>query len=578
MFKSASQAGQDLFVFRVLGEKKNGFFLDIGCGDCIDDNSKTGRGSNTLRLTEMGWKGIGIDNCNAYRWGWEHLRHQRFVEADVSTVDWNSLNIPSQVDYISFDVDDATYKAVNNFPWNKIRSRVITIDHSSFRLENFVRDYTRSILEKAGYTLLCGDVAIKIGDRVCPTEDWWVDSKTVDMNLASKFKSIGELGQNIADKDITEELYLPVSIGEGVDKYSILQIKRERINSPEKLAYVEGEIAVLSPLLLPYISREKELYENLVSVNTEIWDMSERIRTMDRKSELYTEILTKIMDKNEERYNIKASINNKTKSKIKEQKSYNKNPIVYVSGGKLGDFIHSLYVIMVNYTITGKKGILYISDTLQPSDSFPKGAKQVHSELKKLLLSQEYIEDCLFDDSSIPKDFVHLGKWRFSPMLYLTNWCNLLSGVYEIPEIPKPWLKTDSPKTDRILIHHRIPSPGRETTSFPWKDIVAKNSCIFITCDRNEYDAFPHKDKVSLKLCQDLDELIREISSAKIFVGNQTAPLAIACALHIPILADLLRGTLDSSHYKDEAKNNPNFFWIWENEMCITGLEKYLKY
>ena len=75
---SCSQAGQDLLALSLFGE--NGTYLDIGCGDCIDENA-----SNTLYLSKFGWTGLGMDINSKYEWGWNHIRRQPMLVCDVTT-------------------------------------------------------------------------------------------------------------------------------------------------------------------------------------------------------------------------------------------------------------------------------------------------------------------------------------------------------------------------------------------------------------------------------------------------------------------------------------------------------------
>lgn len=196
--RSTSQAGQDLFAFRVLKNKTGGTYLDIGCGDSI------AFGSNTLALSEVGWTGIGIDVESAYRWGWEHLRKTKFILNDITTLNWNKVieenpYLTDTVDYLSFDVDDATIGGVENFPWDKIRFRVITIEHDSYRVGDDTKIFLRHILSKHGYYLLCADVMVEFPTYVS-FEDWWVDPRKVDMDRALEFKSDSEPGVRIPEK------------------------------------------------------------------------------------------------------------------------------------------------------------------------------------------------------------------------------------------------------------------------------------------------------------------------------------------------------------------------------------------
>lgn len=184
---SCSQAGQDLFVLKLIGT--SGTYLDVGCGDCIDKDA-----SNTLYLSQHNWTGLGIDINERFKWGWTHIRQQPMLVEDVCALNWNTViqTYPfiENVDYLSFDVDDSTIPAVARFPWDRIRAKVITIEHDRYRVGEAARVYTRYMLMKFGYTLVCEDIKVdphKDGNLV-EYEDWWLDAKHFDKALIEKIR------------------------------------------------------------------------------------------------------------------------------------------------------------------------------------------------------------------------------------------------------------------------------------------------------------------------------------------------------------------------------------------------------
>ena len=86
-----------------------------------------------------------------------------------------------QVDYLSFDVDDATVPAVSFFPWDRIRAKLITIEHDRYRVGDTTRNYIRHVLPSYGYTLACEDVMVDpLNDgNLVEYEDWWVDTNFI---------------------------------------------------------------------------------------------------------------------------------------------------------------------------------------------------------------------------------------------------------------------------------------------------------------------------------------------------------------------------------------------------------------
>ena len=118
--------------------------------------------------------------------------------------------------------------------------------------------------------------------------------------------------------------YIPVSIGELYDKYTILQIKKEKINNIDKLAYITTELTHLQPLIDKF-KLELELVEKIKNVNERLWEIEDNIRIKESKLEFDEEFinLARLVYKtNDERYSIKAMINNIYNSVIHEIKDY----------------------------------------------------------------------------------------------------------------------------------------------------------------------------------------------------------------------------------------------------------------
>jgi len=122
------------------------------------------------------------------------------------------------------------------------------------------------------------------------------------------------------------ELTLSVSIGESLDKLSILEIKKDKIKDTNKLIAIQHEIDTNRSVLEPYI--DDYLYPCLVAINTLIWDGMDETKT--KKTDL--DILCKdIFANNEARFRCKKMINDKYNSNISEVKSYNAEEIYFVT-------------------------------------------------------------------------------------------------------------------------------------------------------------------------------------------------------------------------------------------------------
>ena len=119
---------------------------------------------------------------------------------------------------------------------------------------------------------------------------------------------------------------IEVSVGELIDKITILELKQDRIIDESKLSHVNAELDILrSTLEQEDISVPEELIKELKKINTELWDAEDVIRACEKdedfgKSFLECARLDAIL--NDKRFLAKNKINQYTDSLVKEQKSY----------------------------------------------------------------------------------------------------------------------------------------------------------------------------------------------------------------------------------------------------------------
>jgi hypothetical protein len=119
----------------------------------------------------------------------------------------------------------------------------------------------------------------------------------------------------------------PISIGELLDKLTILDIKAERISDSAKLANVRREAdllrAIVSQRYPQYLSHE--LVEELRRVNAALWEVEDRLRELERRQEFqaeFVELARSVYFRNDERAQLKRRINDEAGSVIVEEKSY----------------------------------------------------------------------------------------------------------------------------------------------------------------------------------------------------------------------------------------------------------------
>ena len=124
------------------------------------------------------------------------------------------------------------------------------------------------------------------------------------------------------------KIIVEVSIGELLDKISILEIKQEKIQDIDKLKYIHDEYNVLKEQYNEKVlSNQKidELFKSLKKINSKLWVIEDEKRLCEKNSdfsEKFIKLSRDIHFLNDERAKIKLDINNLTGSKIKEIKEY----------------------------------------------------------------------------------------------------------------------------------------------------------------------------------------------------------------------------------------------------------------
>jgi hypothetical protein len=124
-----------------------------------------------------------------------------------------------------------------------------------------------------------------------------------------------------------ELLYLPVSLGEAIDKLTILDIKLNKINDGRKND-VKKEYDLLYEKLKEFIIKYENLYQTMKKVNLLIWDMMDILRDGNIKEELYLKVCKDCIEYNDIRFRVKNKINYVSNSLLKEQKSYKINRLI----------------------------------------------------------------------------------------------------------------------------------------------------------------------------------------------------------------------------------------------------------
>ena len=129
-------------------------------------------------------------------------------------------------------------------------------------------------------------------------------------------------------KDVPpQDILVPISAGELIDKITILEIKSERIKNPSQLENVLRELGALRAIPLDGADRAKldRLCAELKQVNATLWDVEDAIRECDARNDFgssFIELARTVYRLNDERARLKKAISLASGSRIIEEKSY----------------------------------------------------------------------------------------------------------------------------------------------------------------------------------------------------------------------------------------------------------------
>lgn len=183
------QVEQDKFILNVLGQKENGFFVEIGSNDPIQIN-------NTYLLEKnYKWRGIMIEYERKYLDSYKtHRPDSIHVINDATAIDYKELfetnNVPVNIDYLQIDLEannGSTIRALEkvasqimDHPEKHYKFATITFEHDIYHTNYMnTRERSREILRDHGYYCVFEDINNR---GVNPFEDWWVHPDLVNMD------------------------------------------------------------------------------------------------------------------------------------------------------------------------------------------------------------------------------------------------------------------------------------------------------------------------------------------------------------------------------------------------------------
>lgn len=197
--QSYSQANQDKWVIETLNGKRDGFFVELGAYDGI-------QGSNTYALEkDFGWKGICVEaNADVFkalernrkstnvniavmdyrgecRFGRDAIDTPPFISTLCDTLDcileWGKA--PNVIDYASIDIEGCEYRVLKDFPFDKWKIKLITIEHNAYIDGTAKQEQLFELLSSRGFTRAVKDAPCLDPNPsfyMKPYEDWYINN------------------------------------------------------------------------------------------------------------------------------------------------------------------------------------------------------------------------------------------------------------------------------------------------------------------------------------------------------------------------------------------------------------------
>jgi hypothetical protein len=213
---------------------------------------------------------------------------------------------------------------------------------------------------------------------------------------------------------ILMEINLPVSLGEAIDKLTILDIKCDKIQDNRR-KNVQNEYNILYDKLKDFIEKYNSLYNSMKKINIIIWKQMDDLRDNATFDENYMKLCKECIDSNDIRFRIKNKINLISNSYLKEEKSYKINRLLI----ELNCNEES-----INLFIEPIKYFSYIYDEIIVNSS------------KNISL----IKEKFYYDNTIKYD-IELTELDFKKIYSFKNDNYLINEIYEIMEITEQKLE-----------------------------------------------------------------------------------------------------------------------------------------
>lgn len=274
---------------------------------------------------------------------------------------------------------------------------------------------------------------------------------------------------------------LSVSVGEALDKYSILQLKSEYITHPAKREQVLNEQRSIAGKVTPFLAQHTVLllYKLLLKVNRQIWHMIEKQRTQRDSAEL----CATIMDRNDARYRVKQKIDRACNSAIKEQKSHHPCRIVFPPLPSVNEYL-GLWAALLHCILEYDEVVLSVTDARHRAL-----VERCFPALSEIVSLEETTEGIMLDG-----DVVTILNQVYGKLLHLSFpecWKEFVSHVHSTsaaePAVPtSPYAIVHDPfglvPPPPALVHVKVEFDDTQAIEMATEVHVWANSSFILYC------------------------------------------------------------------------------------------------
>jgi hypothetical protein len=232
-------------------------------------------------------------------------------------------------------------------------------------------------------------------------------------------------------------------------------------------------------------------------------------------------------------------------------------PLHYLSGGRLGDFIHQLSVVFEKYVETGRPGVIYLGEHNIGGDLFARGVQNTLEDIKPFLQTLPYVQSVeIYSGQSFD---INLSKWRYTDSMYTKSWQDIYGSMYNVNWASYAWIHSStSPELTNVTLISS--TPARWSNTIVWTSFIKTlpGTVMFLRISDSDYKHFCEKSGLSIP-CIDVktfSDLVIAINSCIKFVGTLSMPLAVADALKKDRIALIDKDHPDS---KIAMKTNSNY-------------------